>query len=93
VRIASAAAEHEVRVRSTDLTADRVHVYAGLPAATQESEILAMAAAGKGRCDRIDHALFKMVLRDLPTGDNTLTIVTFEPSGTHSVQRISAVVP
>jgi alpha-amylase len=92
-RIPAAPAEHAVRIRSTDLTAERVHVFAGLAAATPDSEVLAMAAAGKGRCDRIDRALFKAVLRDLPSGDNTLTIVTFESTGTHNVQRLTAVVP
>jgi alpha-amylase len=91
--VGSNGAEHEIRIRSTDLTAERLHVYAGLPATTQESDILAMAAAGKGRCEQIDRALFRTVLRDLQTGNATFTIVTFEPTGTHKVERLTAIVP
>ena len=84
----------EVWIRSVDFTADQVHVFANLPSTTSESEILASVASGQGRCDRIDRALFKATtLGGLQKGDNTLTIVTFEPTGTHNVQRVTAKLP
>jgi hypothetical protein len=91
--IASAPNDREVWIRSVDLTADAVHVFANLPAATTDAQILAMTENGGGRLDRIDRALFKGVLRNLPRGSNALTIVTFEPSGTRSIKRVTAVAP
>jgi hypothetical protein len=37
--------------------------------------------------------LFKGVLRGLPKGENSLTIVTFERTGRKSIKRQTAVVP
>lgn len=83
----------EVWIRSVDLTANNVHVFANLPATMGEADILATAGEGKGRCKRIDRALFKTVLKGLPKGSNTLTIVTFEPTGSRNVQRVTAASP
>jgi hypothetical protein len=91
--IASAPNDREVWIRSVDLTADAIAVFANLPAATTDAQILSMTSNGGGRLDRIDRALFKGVLRNLPRGSNTLTIVTFEPTGTHSIKRVTAVAP
>ena len=87
------AAETEVLIRSTDQTADTVHVFANLPAGTTEAQILADVTAGKGRLERFDRALFRGRLQDLPPGSNTLTIVTFESTGTRSIRRITATKP
>ena len=87
------AAETEVLIRSTDQTADTVHVFANLPASTTEAQILADVTAGKGRLERFDRALFRGRLQDLPPGPNTLTIVTFEFTGTRSIRRITATKP
>jgi hypothetical protein len=83
----------EVWIRSVDFTADRVHVFPNLPDTTTEPAILEMAADGRGRCERIDRALFKGTLKGLSNGKNTLAIVTFERTGTHSVKRVLIVVP
>jgi len=83
--------DREAWIRSVDLTADAVHVFANLPAATTEPDILAMVNDGRGRAERIDRALFKVVLRNLPRGAVPLTIVTFEPSGNRSIRRATAV--
>jgi hypothetical protein len=91
--LGSAPGDNEVWIRSVDFTADTVHVFANLPGAMPESEILALVAEGHGRLERLDRALFKGVLRGLPRGDNALTIVTFEPTGTRNIQRVTAVVP
>jgi hypothetical protein len=82
--------DNRVRIKSQDFTADRVHVFAALPAAMTEAEILAAAAEGKGRLNRIDRALFEGTVPGVKKGSNQLTIVTFEPGGTHNVQRVTA---
>jgi alpha-amylase len=85
--------EVEVVVRSRDATADGVHVLASLPASTTDAAVLTMVNEGRGRCDRIDRLLFKVWLRDVAAGPRTLTIVTFEPTGTRNVQRATVTVP
>jgi alpha-amylase len=89
--IESAPGDTEVWIRSMDdHTAERVHVFANLPGTTAESEILASVAQGQGKLEQIDRDLFKGTLRNLPRGNNTLAIVTFEPTGTRSLQRVTA---
>jgi hypothetical protein len=68
-------------------------VFANQPTGTTEAQVLDSVRAGQGTLQRIDRALFRGTLRGLPRGENTLTIVTFEPSGTHNVQRVTAVLP
>jgi hypothetical protein len=85
--------DREVRIRSLDLTADTVHVLPDLPASTTDAQILAMADEGRGRLDRVDRALFAGVLRNLPAGTHSVTIVTFEISGSRSIRRVTAVAP
>ena len=87
------ATETEVLIRSTDQTADSVHVFANLPASMTEAQILAEVNAGKGRLERFDRALFRGRLQGLPRGTNTLTIVTFEFTGTRSIKRVTATMP
>jgi len=85
-----AAGEAEVWIRSIDGTADRVHVFANLPPQTDDAAVLAMVKEGKGLLTRVDGGMFKGVLQQLRTGANTLTIVTFEPTGTRSIKRVTA---
>jgi hypothetical protein len=85
--------DREAWIRSIDLTADAVHVFANLPTTTTEAEILSMVNDGRGRAERIDRALFKTVLRNLPRGANALTIVTLEPTGNRSIKRVTAANP
>lgn len=83
----------EVLVRSRDATANGVHVLTNVPASTSDAAVLAMVNDGRGRCDRLDRALFKGTLRDVPAGSAALTIVTFEPTGIGNVQRTTVIVP
>jgi hypothetical protein len=78
----------EAVIRSTDLTADRIHVFENLPAGTTDEAVAQMAAEGKGRCDRIDRALFRRRIGGLAAGSHNLTIATFENTGTRSIQRV-----
>ncbi len=91
--VESAPGDTEVWIRSMDFTAERVHVFPNLPGGTGESGILDMVAEGKGKLQRIDRSLFKGTLRNLPSGNNSLTIVTFEPTGTHSIRQVMANAP
>ena len=84
--------EVEVVVESRDGTADSVHVLS-VPATTTDAQMLTLVNAGTGRCDRIDRALFRTVVRDLPAGPATLVVVTFEPTGTRTIQHVPVTVP
>ncbi len=88
---AAAAGEAVVRIRSVDRTADHIHVLANLPASATEAQILAQTTQGTGQLTQIDRALFETTLKGLAQGSNALTIVAFEPGGSHSVKRITAV--
>jgi hypothetical protein len=85
--------EIEVLVRSTDGTANAVHVLPGVAAGTSEVELVARAKGGEGRADRIDRALFRRAAGNLAAGTSVLTLVTFETTGTNNVQRVSVEVP
>jgi alpha-amylase len=91
--LTSGPGDNEVWIRSVDGTADNIHVLPNLRQNTSEADILAAVTQGKGKLDRIDRALFKGVLRGLPKGENSLTIVTFERTGRKSIKRQTAVVP
>jgi hypothetical protein len=88
-----ASGDVEVLIRSVDLTADSVHAFPNLTAETSDAQILAMTADGRGRLERIDRALFKGTVRNLPPGEGSLTVVTFESTGTHGIQRMPVTVP
>ena len=90
-RVQGSAADADVWIRSTDGTADSVHVFVDLPATTTEPQILQMVSDGKGRCDRVDRELFRGRLA-LASGTRQLTIVSIEPTGTRSVKRVATVV-
>jgi hypothetical protein len=68
-------------------------VFSNLPASMTEAQILADVNAGKGRLERFDRALFRGRLQGLTRGTNTLTIVTFESTGTRSIKRVMATMP
>ena len=83
----------EVWSRSSDLTADAVHVFANVAAGTTDAQILAMTGNGGGRLDRIDTALFKGSIQNLHAGPNVLTVVTFERTGNRNIQRVNETLP
>jgi hypothetical protein len=82
-----------VWIRSSDQTATSVHVFANLPGDRTEAQILADVDRGEGRLDQIDRALFRGEVAGLRAGQNELTVVTFELSGNHSIQRLTAAAP
>jgi hypothetical protein len=70
-----------------------MHVFADLPPGTTDAQVLAMIPGGTGQGERIDRTLFKRTLRGLTSGSHALTIVAFEPTGTRSITRTTAVLP
>jgi hypothetical protein len=83
----------EVWIRSSDLTADAVHVFANVAAGATDAQIIAMTGNGGGRLDRIDRGLFKGSIQNLHPGPNVLTIVTFERTGNRRIQRVNQTLP
>lgn len=75
-------------VRSVDATADSVHVFLDLPATMTEAQILAQVGSGN-QAGAYDRDLFKRGFTNLPTGNHVATIVTFEPTGNKSIQRVA----
>jgi glycosidase len=83
----------DVDVRSTDGTAESMHAFVDLPAATSEQAILARVVQGEGRLDRLDRDLFRAHFANLAGGSHVLTIVTSEPTGTRNIQRETVTAP
>ena len=74
--------------RSSDGTADSMHIFLNMPGARTEAEILAMAAAGQGAAEQIDDDLFVYGFNLVPSGNNVVTLVTFEITGNYNIQRL-----
>lgn len=81
--------DHDIFIDSIDFTADNVHVFANLPAAMSDQDILNMAFGGQGVAEQIDVNRFKTFVGGMPNGNNVLTVVTFEANGTSNVQRFT----
>ena len=83
----------QIDLASRDATADSMHVLANVPAGLDDAGVAALVKDGRGRCARIDRALFRSELDDLAAGKTTVTVVTFEMTGTRNVQRLVVQVP
>jgi len=77
-------------VRSVDQTANNVHTFLDLPAATTDAQILAMVGSGS-QTQQIDRDLFKHFYNNLSKGNHVLTSVTFKMDGTYSIQRFAGI--
>jgi hypothetical protein len=75
-------------VRSVDKTADNMYLYLDLPAAMTDSEILQRAQQGFNHANYYDRDQFYLGFSALATGNHVTTIVTFEPTGNFSIQRV-----
>jgi alpha-amylase len=80
--------DRNLLVRSTDQTADNVHVLFDLPAALSEQQVLAMVNGGT-QADRLDRDLWKKGKAGLVSGNHVATVVTYEMTGTYNVQRFA----
>jgi alpha-amylase len=84
---------NDIWIRSTDGTAETVHVFQNLAATVPESTILAWANSGLGRTDQLDGDLFKTGFFGVPKGNNVYTVVTREITGRTNIQRFTGLVP
>jgi alpha-amylase len=75
-------------VRSVDGTANNVHVFVDLPVNVTEAQILQMAQSGQGGAGYYDRDSFIRGFFNVITGNHVATIVTFEPTGNHNIQRL-----
>jgi hypothetical protein len=77
-------------VRSTDLTANSVHIFFDLPAGLTDSQILGMIGGGS-RALQTDRDLFTKDVFGLTSGNHVATVVSFRPTGSYNIQRFSGV--
>lgn len=77
--------------RSTDMTAETVHVFRNLSALETDEEILGRVASGEGATDQLDLDIFKRGWLGTESGNNVFTVVTTEITGTTNIQRIAGV--
>ena len=78
----------QVQIRSTDATADSVHTFLNLGAALTDAEVLARVSGGN-RAGQIDRDLFAFGYDGVVSGNNVVTVVTYEPTGNVNVQRFA----
>jgi hypothetical protein len=80
--------DRDLVVRSSDQTADNVHVFFDLPAALTDQQVLAMVG-GASQADALDRDLWKKGKSNLVSGNHVATVVTFEMDGNSNVQRFA----
>lgn len=71
---------------SDDFTADSMHVFLNLGAEVSDAEIFGMLD-GSSQTEQVDINLFKKYFGGVGAGNNVLTVVSFEPTGTNNIQR------
>jgi glycosidase len=80
-------------VRSTDQTADNMHIFLDLPAALTDQQVLAIALGGENDAGEYDRDQWIYGFNGVSTGNHVTTVVTFEPTfdGVHgfNVQRFA----
>ncbi|MFP6613072.1 MAG: NosD domain-containing protein [Pirellulales bacterium] len=81
--------DHDILLESPDYTADNVHVFLNLPGSVTEQESRDLATQGQGAAEQVDLNLYKTFFGGMKSGNNVLTVVTFEPTGTANVQRLA----
>jgi hypothetical protein len=80
------AQDRDLIVRSTDQTADNVHIFFDLPAALTEQQVLAMVSTNS-QADKLDRDLWKKGKSGFVNGNHVATVVTYEIDGNYNVQR------
>jgi autotransporter-associated beta strand protein len=75
-------------VRSTDQTADNVHMLLDLGADISEADVLGRIGSAT-QADKLDRDLFKKYYSGLTHGNHAVTVVTYEPTGNYNVQRFA----
>ncbi|MFN4241618.1 MAG: hypothetical protein ACK4PI_00105 [Tepidisphaerales bacterium] len=85
--IGAGGATRDLLVRSTDFTADSVHVLLNLPPALTDSQILSLLSPAN-RAEQIDRDLFSWIGTSIVSGNHVATVVTFEITGNRSILRV-----
>jgi hypothetical protein len=80
--------DRDLVVRSTDQTANNVHVLFDLPAGLSEQQVLAMVN-GNTEAQQLDRDLWKKGKAGLVSGNHVATVVTYEMTGNYNVQRFA----
>ncbi|MEX0613423.1 MAG: hypothetical protein WD229_15000, partial [Pirellulales bacterium] len=75
-------------VRSLDGTANNMNMYLDLPANWTDAQILALVQQGVNHAGHYDRGEFVLGFSGLATGNHVATLVTFEPTGNYSIQRL-----
>jgi alpha-amylase len=78
----------ELIARSVDGTANNMHIFLDLPAGMTDAEILDRTEQGFNPAGHYDRGQFVLGFGGLSTGNHVATIVTFEPTGNYSIQRL-----
>lgn len=78
----------DIRIKSTDQTADSVHVMFDVPVTLSDSQILAMISAGN-KADQIDRDLFGKQQQGVGSGMHTVVSVTYEVTGRYAIHRFA----
>ena len=78
------------RVDNPDATADSVHIILDTGVALSEAQTLALVN-GNTSGDQIDTTLWSRWYGNVGSGNHTISIVTYEPSGNYSVQRLTGI--
>jgi hypothetical protein len=85
---AGASQNRQLVVKSADGTANSIHAYLDLPAATTDAQILNMVNQGQGTAGQIDTNLWAYGFNGVQSGNHVVTIVSYRPTGTYNIQRI-----
>jgi hypothetical protein len=81
--------QRDLVVRSIDETADSVHVFLNLPASLTDQQVLSLVSGGN-QAGHYDRDLFIYGFNAVRSGNNVVTIVSYEPTGNNSVIRVPA---
>ncbi len=88
---AGGSGDHDILIESLDLTANSIHVFLNLPEIATDEALITLAQAGQGGSQMVDVGLFKFFASGAPAGNNAITVVSFEVTGTTNVQRFTGV--
>ncbi len=75
-------------IKSVDGTANTIHTFLDLPAATTDAQILNMVSQGQGSAGQIDTNLWAYGYGGIQSGNHVVTVVTYRITGSYSIERI-----
>ncbi|HEV3417391.1 MAG TPA: dockerin type I domain-containing protein, partial [Pirellulales bacterium] len=86
--VAGVQQNRQLIVKSVDGTANSVHAYLDLPAATSDAAILNMVNQGQGSAGQIDTNLYAENFNGIQSGNHVVTLVSYRVTGNYNIQRI-----